>query len=62
MRQGKVFYKDDFAGIIMETNEGEYLFEYDKEYIHQFPNQPITFSMPVSDKVYKANQIGRAHV
>ncbi|MDI9606235.1 MAG: HipA N-terminal domain-containing protein [Bacteroidota bacterium] len=55
MRQGKVFYKDDFAGIITETDDGEYLFEYDQEYIDQFPSQPITFSMPVSGKVYKDN-------
>ncbi len=33
MRQGKVFYKDDFAGIITETDDGEYLFEYDREYV-----------------------------
>jgi len=57
MRQGKVFYKDEFAGIITETNEGEYLFEYDKEYINQFSNQPITFSMPVLDKVYKDDRL-----
>jgi len=57
MRQGKVFYKDDFAGIITETDDGEYLFEYDKEYINRFPNQPITFSMPVSGKVYTDNRL-----
>jgi serine/threonine-protein kinase HipA len=57
MRQGQVFYKDDFAGIITETDDGEYLFEYDKEYINRFPNQPITFSMPVSGKVYKDNRL-----
>jgi serine/threonine-protein kinase HipA len=39
MRQGKVFYKDDFTGIITETDDGEYLFEYDKEYINRFPSQ-----------------------
>lgn len=57
MRQGKVFYNDDFAGIITETNEGDYLFEYDKTYIHRFPNQSITFSMPVSDKVYQDKRL-----
>ncbi len=57
MRQGKVFYKDDFAGIITETDDVEYLFEYDKEYINRFPNQPITFSMPVSGKVYTDNRL-----
>jgi len=57
MRQGKVLYNNDFAGIITETDEGEYLFEYDKEYISRFPGQPITLSMPVSDKVYKYNRL-----
>ena len=51
MRQGKVFYKENFAGIITETDDGDYFFEYDKEYIDLFPNQPITFSMPVSIKI-----------
>ncbi|HHV87116.1 MAG TPA: phosphatidylinositol kinase [Petrimonas sp.] len=57
MRQGKVFYKDDFAGILTETDEGEYLFAYDNDYIKCFPKQPITFSMPVSDKVYQDNRL-----
>ena len=57
MRQGKVFYNDDFACILTETDDGEYLFAYDKEYIKQFPNQEISFSMPVSDKVYRDNRL-----
>lgn len=57
MRQGKVFYKDNFAGIITETNEGEYQFAYDNVYIQRFPNESITFSMPVSNKVYQDNRI-----
>lgn len=57
MRQGKVFYKDNFAGIITENDEGEYIFTYEKEYINNFPNQSITFSMPVSDTVYKDNRL-----
>ena len=57
MRQGKVYYKDNFAGIITETDDGEYQFEYDRGYIDQYPNQAITFSMPVSDKVYKDNRL-----
>lgn len=57
MRQGKVFYKENFAGILSETDEGEYLFEYDKVYIRNFPGQVITFSLPVSDKVYQAERL-----
>ena len=44
MRQGKVFYNSIFAGIITETNDGEYTFSYDSSYIQKYPNQLITFS------------------
>ncbi len=57
MRQGEVFYQDYLAGIITETDEGEYLFEYDKDYIQRFPDQEITFSMPVTNKLYKDNRL-----
>ena len=57
MRQGKVFFKDDFAGILTETNDGEYTFQYDLEYIRNFPRRSITFSMPVSEKIYKESRL-----
>ncbi len=57
MRQGEVFYQDYLAGIITETDDGEFLFEYDKDYIQRFPDQEITFSMPITDKVYKDNRL-----
>jgi len=37
MRQGKVYYKDHLAGIITETNEGEYVFQYDDNYVKENP-------------------------
>jgi serine/threonine-protein kinase HipA len=57
MRQGKVFYNGQFAGIITETDDGEYLFQYDKKYINNFPEQFITFTMPVSKKIYRDNRL-----
>lgn len=57
MRQGNVFYKDFFAGIITENNDGEYLFQYDKQFINEHPNSFITFSMPVGYVVYKNKQL-----
>ena len=47
MRQGKVFYQNDLAGIITETPDGEYTFVYNKNYIKKFPTQEITFSMQI---------------
>lgn len=57
MRQGKVFYNNDLAGIITETDDGEYLFAYDNNYISRFPKQYITFTMPVSEKVYRSKRL-----
>ena len=57
MRQGKVFYQNHFAGVVTETNDGDYTFKYDNDYIQKFPNQFITFSMPVSKKLYRENRL-----
>jgi serine/threonine-protein kinase HipA len=52
MRKGKVFYKDIFAGIITETDDGDYIFQYDKEYVKEYPSKFITFTMPVRENPY----------
>ena len=52
MRQAEIYYKDLLAGILTETNEGEYTFIYDKSYIEKQPKQFITFSMPVTNTTY----------
>ena len=46
MRQGKVYYKEYLAGIITETDEGEYVFQYDDKYVKDHPNDFINFTMP----------------
>lgn len=50
MRQGEVYYKDELAGIISETDDGLYIFEYDADYAQKNPNGFITFTMPVTDQ------------
>ena len=52
MRRGKVYYKGYLAGIITETNEGEFVFQYDKQYVKEHHDDFITFTMPVKDKPY----------
>ncbi len=52
MRSGKVFYKEIYAGIITETEDGEFQFNYSEQYVTMHPHDFITFSMPVSSKVY----------
>lgn len=57
MRQGEIYYDDTFAGILMETDDGEYTFTYDDGYIEKYPNQFLTFSMPVSNTVYRDKRL-----
>lgn len=52
MRQATIYYQDIPAGTLTETDEGEYLFVYNKAYIRDYPNQFITFTMPVTDRPY----------
>jgi serine/threonine-protein kinase HipA len=52
MRSGKVWYKDHLAGIITETNDGEYVFQYHEQYVKDHPHDFITFNMPVRAMPY----------
>jgi serine/threonine-protein kinase HipA len=57
MRRGKVYYKEHFAGIVTETDEGDYTFQYDAEYVKNHPNQFLTFTMPVVAKPYSEKRL-----
>ena len=52
MRQAEIYYKDSLAGVLTETDEGEYTFLYDQNYAARYPKQFITFTMPVTNKLY----------
>ena len=52
MRRGEIYYKNLLAGILTEADEGEYTFQYDKGYVTKYPDQFITFTMPVTDTKY----------
>ncbi len=52
MRKGKVYYKEHFAGIIKETDDGEFIFHYDENFVLEHPQEFITFTMPVTNKPY----------
>ncbi len=57
MRKASIFYKDILAGILTETNEGEYVFQYEEEYVKNYPEMFITFTMPVLSKEYISNRL-----
>ena len=57
MRKGKVFYKDTLAGIITETDDGEFAFQYDDDYVVNHPFQFICFNFPVRREAYVDNRL-----
>lgn len=57
MRQAKIFYKDHLAGILTETNDGEFVFKYEDDYIITNPVDFITFTMPVTHETYTEKRL-----
>jgi serine/threonine-protein kinase HipA len=57
MRQAKIYYQDIYAGLLVETDDGDYLFTYEKQYVEQYPLQFLTFTMPVVKQTYKSNRL-----
>lgn len=57
MRSAKIYYKDILAGTLTETDDGEYVFQYEKYYVNEYPDQFITFTMPVTDKAFTENRL-----
>jgi len=57
MRKAEIYYKKVLAGILTEKDDGEYIFKYNKDYIEKYPDQFITFTMPVSTYTYKENRL-----
>ena len=57
MRQARIYYQDKIAGILTETDEGEYVFRYEDDYVKEYPTDFITFSMPVSKTAYREKRL-----
>ena len=51
MREGSVFYKNEFAGIIQETDDG-FEFQYTEEYLSNTLSKPVSLTMPLQQKAY----------
>ncbi len=53
MRHADVFFENDFAGQLVETeNAGEYFFQYEQGY----SGPPISLTMPVQEEPYRFNE------
>jgi serine/threonine-protein kinase HipA len=53
MRQAEVFYKDSFAGIIVESEDG-YTFTYNGAYLASPAAKPVSLTLPIQTEPYKS--------
>jgi serine/threonine-protein kinase HipA len=56
LRQGKVFVRSRFAGMLQETDEG-YLFQYDPEYLQSGSACPVSLTLPLQTSPYRSNTL-----
>ena len=52
MRKAIVKYNNIEAGMLVETDEGEYEFVYKDSYVQNYPDLFFTFQMPVRTQPY----------
>lgn len=53
-RKGKVFVYENFAGIIEETDEGIFVFEYDENYLKSKKPNPVSLTLPLRKEKYES--------
>ena len=51
MRQSQVFCKNEFAGILCETEEG-FLFQYDSAYLASAKPKPVSLTLPLQQNPF----------
>jgi serine/threonine-protein kinase HipA len=57
MRQAIIKYNDIDAGVLIETNDGEYEFSYLPDFIEFYKSDCITLTMPVNNTIYKDKRL-----
>ena len=57
MRKAAIYYKEHLSGTLTETDDGDYVFQYDEAYVKAHPKAFITFTMPVRSEPYKDNRL-----
>lgn len=51
MRQAKIFYKDLYAGLLTEEDDG-YAFRYDEHYLLMPQAEPVSLTLPLREEQY----------
>jgi serine/threonine-protein kinase HipA len=55
MRAAKVLVNDILAGILTESVEGEFLFQYNDDYLANEMNNPVSLTLPKRKEVYTSD-------
>lgn len=53
MRKAQVFYKNELAGIISETDDG-FEFKYNQQYLDNMSSKPISLTLPLQSESFKS--------
>jgi serine/threonine-protein kinase HipA len=56
MRKANVLYKDEFAGILYETEEG-FAFQYDENYLKKEHAKPVSLTLPLQQKAFQSTSL-----
>jgi len=51
-RSARIFIRDNFAGLLEQNPDGDYLFRYDTEYLKQPDAASISLTLPLSTETY----------
>lgn len=54
MKQGKVFLREQLAGLLTESDTG-YRFEYLPEFLAQADAEPVSLTLPLSNEPYESS-------
>lgn len=52
-KRAEVYFKDKRAGILEQTDAGEYIFTYNVKYLDDPKAQPVSATLPLTDKPYR---------
>ncbi len=57
MRQGKVYVRDQYAGLLTEQDGHHYVFDYDPEYAALRESKVVCLAMPLSQLHYESDSL-----
>ena len=57
MRKARILYGERVAGILTETDEGEFIFQYEQDYLNAKDPQPITLTMKLRQQPYVSDRL-----